>query len=250
MWCSAAPGGQMTRQPQTCLCTKWRCECDMLIRIKTLVRNKMSRKTARLNTHPPGHITTPWMRGESSSVKKKNWGEVCVFIFNLGFLQKIWEIFKGSLGSSQRYMRTITGRNVKQPFWKQQEGMINFTPRLRVLNSPPPYFVIFSTFSALMSPRLFLGHCSEAVFRKITLWRRYISRFHLFCSTSTTVCTAVIFWIVLNNSWNLCMYSQFSPVDVHCLPGLLCMTWILVRRTQYQLLPPRGTTLYQFLPVR
>ena len=48
--------------------------------------------------HPSGHITSPWIRGESPSVRE-TWREAYVLNLVLSFVQRNEESFNGSLGT-------------------------------------------------------------------------------------------------------------------------------------------------------
>jgi hypothetical protein len=128
----------------------------MWIRNKTLVWNNTSTKRWDLTRARPRDFTVN--DGKVIFRKKKSKVQVGVCIkFGFGFCTNK-ETFKGPLRISQRYIRTLTGSNVRKPFWKQQEGMINFRIPFKGFLIPPPphHFVIFTRFSALISPRFFL----------------------------------------------------------------------------------------------
>jgi hypothetical protein len=106
--------------------------CESELKLWSGIRRAQNGETE----HPSGHITTPWMGGELSSVQK-SYTEAYILKLVLGLVQTVEESFRGSLWSSQLHMWTLPGRNMKQSFWKQQGGVKNFAPSLRVLNFLP-----------------------------------------------------------------------------------------------------------------
>ena len=106
--------------------------CKFKFKILSGMRRPQNGKTE----HTSGHITSVNERRVTFR-KKKKYREAYVLNLVLGLVKTIEESFNNFFGISQSHMQKFTRRNLKQHFWKQQEGLINFAPRLRVLNFPP-----------------------------------------------------------------------------------------------------------------